>query len=474
MAASDELARHLLPTVRIHGEDTRWTIDERIAHHKCPAAGVALIQDGRLAWAAGYGHAGTEMPGNPAVDANTIFMVASCSKPVTAMLVLQHVERGVVDLDVDVNRYLKRWQVPQNEFIQAGGPVTLRRMLSHTAGLSINGWPVIPHGKPMPTIFDILEGRPPSIHPAVVVNKQPGTTHRYSGGGYLLAEMLLEDQTGRRFADLADELIFGPLGMTRTSFHQPLPERLRTNVAGGHTIEGTPIAGGWMVSVDAGAGGLFSTAPDYARFQIGCRDAWLGRPDAILTRTLAKEMMTRQGESSFGLGWDLVGEGDERRFNHGGSNDGYQAETDCYLESGRGASVLTNGVGGIFLFREILNGLADLYDWPGYLLKPRKVRVLSPEEQERYIGTYRITTGIELPFLHIFREDDKLYSHIPGLRMGVSQFMLDESGTGFNPKVPFESHMTYGPDGRVQTFVSLAGGTTEILRAERVPDETAS
>jgi CubicO group peptidase (beta-lactamase class C family) len=470
MVGSADLARHLLPTVRISGEDTRWTVGERLAHYKCPAAGVAVVDDGLLAWADGYGNLGTEMPGNAPADADTIFMGASCSKPVAAMLVLQHVERGIVDLDADVNRYLKRWQVPQNEFTAAGGPVTLRRMLSHTAGLSINGWPVIPYGKPVPTVIDILEGRPPSIHPAVVVNKQPGTTHRYSGGGYLLAQMLIEDQTGRTFADLADEFIFSPLGMTRTSFHQPLPERLRSNVAGGHTMEGTPITGGWMVSVDAGAGGLFTTALDYARFQIGCRDAWLGRPGAILTRSLAQDMMTRQGQSTFGLGWEMVGDGDEMRFNHGGSNDGYQCETDCYLESGRGGSVFTNGVSGIFLYREILNGIADLYDWPGYLLKPKMVQKLSPQEQDRYIGTYRITTGIELPHLFIFRENGKLYSHILGIRHGVSEFLLDENGRGFTQRTPFESHISFGPDGRAHEIVSMAGGTTEILRAVRTED----
>ena len=460
-------AKGLLPTVRIAGEETRWTMAERLAHYKCPGVGVAAIKDGKLDWAAGFGVRGLEDP-RP-VGADTVFMVASCSKPVCAMVVLQQVERGVVDLDVDVNRYLKRWQVPQNEF-NATEKVTLRRMLSHTAGLSINGWPVIPQGGTVPTVYDILEGRPPSVMPPVVVNKTPGGTHRYSGGGYLLAEMLIEDQTGRRFDDLADELIFRPLGMTNTTFTHPLPERLRGNVALGHRMDGSAIPGGWMVSVDKGAGGLMCSAADFAKFQIACRDAWLGKPGSILTRELAREMMTRQGHSSFGLGWDILGEGDEKRFNHGGSNDGYQSETDCYLESGHGGAVLTNAVSGIYLFREALNGLAGLYDWPGYLLAPKTPQKLSAAEIDRYVGTYRIVSGIELPILKAWREGEQLFTEIPGLRVGVRKSWLDEQGRLFNQSSPFETHVTFGPDGRAATLTVLSAGATEILRAERAAD----
>jgi CubicO group peptidase (beta-lactamase class C family) len=465
-ARRDAFAAQLLPTVRIAGEDTRWTIGERLAHYKCPGVGVAAIRDGRLDWAAGFGVRGLEDP-RP-VDADTVFMVASCSKPVCAMVVLQQVERGIVDLDVDVNRYLKRWQVPQNEFT-FGETVTLRRMLSHTAGLSINGWPVVPQGEPVPTVFDILEGRPPSVHPPVVVNKSPGGTHRYSGGGFLLAEMLIEDQTGRKFDDLARELIFAPLGMTSTTFTHPLPESLRANVAAGHRMDGSAIPGGWMVAPDMGAGGLMASAADYAKFQIACRDAWLGRPGAILTRSLAQEMMTRQGHSSFGLGWDMIGAGDTLRFNHGGSNDGYQCETDCYLESGDGGTALTNAVSGIFLFREILNGLAGLYDWPGYLLEPKRIQALSPEQLDRYVGTYAIVSGIELPVMNVWREGTQLFTEIPGLRVGVRRTFVDANGILFNQSGPFETHVAFGSDGRAESFTVLSGGTTEILRAERAP-----
>ncbi|HEY0300768.1 MAG TPA: serine hydrolase domain-containing protein, partial [Rhizomicrobium sp.] len=134
---AERLAANLLPIARIAGEDVRWTMDERRAHYGCPAVGVAVIADGELAWAEGYG---LVEDGKPAtVDADTMFSGASISKPYTAVLALQMVERGVFDLDADVNRYLKSWRVPENEFTRQA-PVTLRWLLSHKAGTTLHGF----------------------------------------------------------------------------------------------------------------------------------------------------------------------------------------------------------------------------------------------------------------------------------------------------------------------------------------------
>jgi CubicO group peptidase (beta-lactamase class C family) len=454
----------LLPIIRVAGKDTRYTLAERQAHYRVPGVGVAIIERGELAWAGGFGRRERDRPAP--VDADTVFMGASISKPVTAMLVLQHVQRRVLDLDVDVNRYLKRWQLPENEFTRRYR-VTLRACLSHTAGLTVNGWGVRPQGQPVADLIDVLEGRSVSGMPPVVVDKTPGGGERYSGGGYALAQMALEDQTGRSFDSLAQELIFGPLGMTRSSFEHPLATRLRDNVAGGHTAAGEPIPGGWMVSADGGAGGLVTTAPDYARFMIGCRNAFLGRPGAILERGLAQQMMTRQGASTFGLGWRVLGDGATRRFNHGGSNDGYQCETNCYLESGDGGVVMTNAVGGIFLFAEVHNALADAYAWPGFMPAPKRIVPLSEADQQRLVGDYRITSGIELPLLRIFVENGELKSEIPGLRAGVQTTYMDENGVMFSYSGPYETRICYGRDGRAQEITAYEGGATPVIRAVR-------
>ena len=278
-AARRERVEHgLLPIMRIADQPTRWTFAERLAHYRCPGTSVAVMHEGRIDWLGGYGH--LDAVGRTVDDTedgssrtvlepcgpDTIYMVASCSKPVAAVLVLQQVERGTIDLDVPVNRYLRRWQVPDNDFT-ADHPVTLRGCLSHTAGLTVNGWGVVPRdGSPVPTPLDLLEGRPPSHMPPVVVDRAHDGTSRYSGGGYLLAQMVLEDVLDRSFEDLADKMLFAPLGMRRSTYRHPLPAQYHHDVASGHGDDGRPTPGGWMIAPERAAGGLFSTARDYATF----------------------------------------------------------------------------------------------------------------------------------------------------------------------------------------------------------------
>lgn len=467
LAREHAVATGLLPIVRIAEQPLTWTMEERLAHHGCPAAGVAAMRQGEIDWVQGYGvrELGTDQRCGP----DTMFMVASCSKPVTAMLVLQQVERGLLDLDTPVNRYLRRWQVPDNDFT-ADHPVTLRGALSHTAGLTVGGWGVYPRdGRAGPSALDLLEGRPPSKMGPVYVDKAYDGVERYSGGGFLIAQCVLEDTLGRAFADLADEMIFSPLGMTRSTFHHPLRETFHSDVASGHPGDGTVCTGGWMVSAEMGAGGLFSTARDYATFLLASRRAYLGEPGSILGSSLAREAMTRHERSSFGLGFRVLGDGATARINHGGSNDGYQSETDLYLESGDGGVVLTNAVSGIYLFREILNGMASVYDWPDFLLAPKHLKVMTADELQQYVGAYRIVSGIEMPLLRVWVENGTLYNAIDGMRFGVQEVYCDTDGVLFNQTGPFETHVTFDQSGRAHELVVMEGSVA-ILRAVRTDD----
>jgi CubicO group peptidase (beta-lactamase class C family) len=462
------VVRSLTPSVRVADRPTHWTVAERMAHHACPGVGVAALRDGRIDWVDGFGV--REAGGTDPVGPDTAFLVASCSKPVTAALVLRHVELGEVDLDVDVNRYLRRWQVPENEFT-ADHPVTLRGILSHTAGLTVNGFGVLPRdGRPRPTELDLLLGRPPSDQPAVVVDKAHDGAARYSGGGYVAAQVLLEDVTGRPFEDLAEELVFAPLGMARSGYACPPPTHLLDDLASGHGDDGRPHAGGWMWSAEKAAGGLVTTARDYATFLLALRSAYLGEPGAFLAHDTAREMMTRPGTGAFGLGPKVLGEGAALRISHGGSNDGYQSETDCFLESGDGGIVFTNSTSGLFLFREVLNGMAEVYDWPGYLLEPKRVVELDERAKQQLVGSYRITLGIELPELQVWVEDGRLMGEVPGLRFGPQEIFCDDHGVFFQQTGPFEVTADRDPDGAVRALLVLEGGVP-IIRAERVEGE---
>jgi CubicO group peptidase (beta-lactamase class C family) len=460
-----EAARRLLaPPMRIVGEDIRWTLEERLAHYDCPAVSVAVIENGEIAWTRAFGVLEKGRPDR--VDAETLFSGASISKPVTAAMALRLVERGDFDLDTDVNRYLTSWRLPENEHTRAS-PVTLRRLLSHMAGTTGHGFGGMPPEEPAPTLHDILEGRPPARTPPVRVDKRPGLSARYSGGGTMIVQLMLEEASGQAFAPLAREMIFEPLGMARTTFDNPLPGALRANAAVGHE-NGQAIPGKWVCVPALAAGGIWTTAGDYARFMIACRDAWLGRPGALFGRELADQMMTSQG-GSFGLGWEVMGAGAGRRFGHGGSNDGYQCETQCLLDSGNGAVVLTNAESGLFLYWEVFTAVARAHGWDDFMPPPKTVTPIPAEDLGRYVGVYDIVSGVQMPQMRVWAEDGALVTQIEGMRGGPSRPQMDQAGRLFNRARPSEIEIVHGPDGRAEEFVVRQFGQAEIMRMRRRP-----
>ncbi len=463
---SEAVQAALAPPMRIAGQDIRWTMDERLAHYACPSVSVAVIENGELAWADAWGVIEAGEPAAP--DTATMYSGASISKPVTAALALQLVDEGRFDLDADVNGYLSAWRVPPNAFTHTE-PVTLRWLLSHMAGTTVHGFGGFPPGEALPTLLDVLHGRPPAKTPPVQVNKRPGASSRYSGGGTLVVQLMLEEATGQDFATLARERLFTPLGMTRTTFENPLPEVYRDNAAVGHE-NGQVIPGKWVCVPQLAAGGLWTTPTDFARFMIACRDAWLGRPGAILSRPLAAQMMTSQG-GEFGLGWEVFGPaaagGSGPRFAHGGSNDGYQCESMVFLETGNGAVVMTNADSGLIFYWEVFAGVARAHGWDDFFPAPKTVVPIPADQLDRYVGAYDIVSGVEMPEMNIWVEDGHLMTHIQGMRGGPNQPLMDASGRLFNLSRPSETEVVYGPDGRAQELIVRQFGVTEILRMRR-------
>lgn len=469
MTRNDHRARRvatgLLPVIRVKGEDVRWPIEERLLHHGCPGVGVAVIEGDDIAWAEGFGL--LEKGNSLRVDNDTMFAGASISKPVTALLALQLVERGLLHLDRNVNETLRSWKVPENEFT-AKSPVTLRWLLSHKAGTNVHGFGAHPVGAAMPTLVQILEGEPPATTPPVRVDKIPGGTVRYSGGGTTIAQLLIEDATGRTFADLAREMIFEPLAMRRTTFVNPLPDGFRANAAVGHDEAGNVFNGKWVNCAGGAQGGIYTTASDYARFMIACRKAYFDRSNDLLPHALAVQMMTPRGEDDQGLGWRILGSGMARRFEHGGSNGGYQCETTCYLDDGKGAVVLTNAVSGLVFYWEVLNAIADVHCWREFMPPAKTVVPFTDKMRAALVGEYKIVSGVEMPSIKVWAEGGKLVSEIPGMRGGPRELLMDERGRLFNRMAPYETEVKFDSAGVACELVAFEGATnTEILRAVR-------
>jgi CubicO group peptidase (beta-lactamase class C family) len=326
--------------------------------HHVPGVSIAVVHEGRIDWAKGYGLRENGKTGQ--VDTATLFQAASISKPVSAVVALRMVEMGKLALDEDANRKLVSWKVPINRFTMKH-PVTLRGLLSHSAGLTMHGVPEFTARHELPTLVQILDGSWPSVTDTVRPVFEPGTQFRYSGGGYIILQVLLSDVTRRPFAELAREFVLQPAGMSSSTFEQPLPQHEWRRAAAGHTGDGTPLEGRWHTLPEQAAGGLWTTPRDLASFMIGIWRSYDGKSHGLLSQDLTRQMLTRQIDD-FGLGLSLPGQG-VFRFQHSGGNGGYRCLMVLSVEVPDGVVIMTNGDSGEPLNWEVFHVIAHAYGW---------------------------------------------------------------------------------------------------------------
>lgn len=393
----------LLPNV-IKGEEAQYmNLAERMRHHQVPAVSIAVIENYKIDWARGYGEseAGTER----AVTPVTLFQAASVSKPVAALAALRLVEQGQLKLDEPVNNKLRSWKIPENEFTRRK-PVLLRHLLSHNGGLTVHGFPGYARGGNLPTVQQILDGEQPANTAPVRVDKEPGSGFRYSGGGYTILQQLLEDTSGRPFAEFLQETVLDAVGMSESSYRQPLPEGRAAQAATAHDGEGNPVPGNWHAYPEMAAAGLWTTPSDLARFAIEIMKAKSGRPTRVLSADLVNRMLTKEA-GEVGLGLFLADEDESFRFFHGGSNKGFRCVLIALPETGQGVAVMTNASNGSALGQEIVRSVARVYGWPGQWIREREVVEVAPEVLEAYIGRYRASGGFTVT---VKVEDGRLYA----------------------------------------------------------------
>ena len=351
----------LLPSVIAAGQSIpTWSIWDRMEHHRVPGVSIAVINDGVVEWAKGYGV--KRAHGSDSISVSTLFQAASISKPVTACAILRLAERGALSLDADVNEYLKSWKVQPNAYT-AESPVTLRGLLAHNAGVTVQGFPGYVAGENVPTAVDVLAGK--GNTDPVEVRSVPGERCRYSGGGYTIAQVVLEDLTGMPFQSVMKAEVLGPVGMSESTFEQPLPEQLAAAGAVGHGGDGIPMQGRWRTYPEQAAAGLWTTPTELARFLVDLRRAYLGRTDAVLKAATVQEMLSR-GLDERGLGFNVAGTGDSLIIYHGGGNKGYRSFMILYPVTGDGVIVMTNAEGGSELRMEVVRAVSRVYGWPHF------------------------------------------------------------------------------------------------------------
>jgi CubicO group peptidase (beta-lactamase class C family) len=296
--------------------------EAQMRDHGIVGLSLAIIDDGKIIKARGYGF--TDKSGKTPITTSTLFQAGSVSKSVAALGALRLVEQGQIALDEDVNARLRTWKVPENEFTK-DEKVTLRRILSHSAGLTVHGFPGYAAGSPVPTLVQVLDGEKPANTPAIRVNFVPGSKWRYAGGGYTVMQQLLMDVTGQPFPEFMQKSVLTPLGMAQSTFEQPLPKDVATATPAGYLANGTAVRGRWHIYPEMAAAGLWTTPSDLARFAIGIQQSLAGKSNSVVSPAMTRRMLTVQMADD-GLGVFIKGSGKTLRFLHGGRDEGFDTE----------------------------------------------------------------------------------------------------------------------------------------------------
>ena len=320
---------------------------------------LAIVHEGKIIKAKGYGY--TAQNGRNPVTTETLFQAASVSKPVAALGALCLVEQRVLSLDADVNTVLKKWKVPENAFTQKK-KVTLRGILSHSAGLTVHGFSGYAAGMPVPILEQVLDGAEPANSPAVRVENVPGSKWSYSGGGYTVLQQMVLDTTQKPFPQFMSETVLGPLDMAESTFEQPLPASKTAQAATGHSADRTPVGGRWHIYPEMAAAGLWTTASDLARFVMGICQAFAGDPKGVISKASAVQMLTAQMDND-GLGLFLSGNGEDLQFSHRGRNEGFDSFIKGYAHKSQGVAILINANDETGLMDDLAREISLMYQW---------------------------------------------------------------------------------------------------------------
>jgi CubicO group peptidase (beta-lactamase class C family) len=342
-------------------------IDALRKQFNVPGVSVAVIKDFKIEWARGYGvmDAATNAP----VTADTLFQAASISKTVAAMASMKAVQNGRFSLDQDVNTILKSWKLSGGEYTKER-PVTPRSLMSHTSGTGDGfGFPGYSPDAPLPTLPQILDGQAPSNLRQVRLERPPLTGFKYSGGAVMIQQLALMDAVGRPFADIARDWVLTPIGMTNSTYEQPLPAARQKQAALAHNRTGARMDAPWHVYPEQAAAGLWTTPTDLAKFLIDAQETLAGRSNRVLSRASMLEMVTPVGVGPFAVGFTIAKEGEGWYFSHGGSNWGFRCDLTAHRSKGYGVVIMTNGDNGgrvITALREKISRASswDMYDKP--------------------------------------------------------------------------------------------------------------
>ncbi len=382
------------------------TLSERLAHYQTPGISIAVINNGEIEWARGFGV--KDIKTKEPVNQNTLFQAASISKAVVSLAFMKLKENNEIDLDTDVNEYLKSWKIPSNKGWQP--VITIRQLLSHTAGLTVPSYVGYSPEVEIPTTVQILKGEYPANSDPVIANIIPGTRFRYSGGGLVVAQLILEDKFKEPLYKIMDSLVLSPLHLTYSTYEQPISESKAHLLASGYEALYQPITGNHNIYPEMAAAGLWTNPTELAKIIIEIQKACNNKSGFISNESINEMLTPQKVEPGMGIGLFLEGSGDSLLFGHSGGNLGYNSQIYGYKKLGKGAVVMINSSGfqinnsSFQLVFEVLRSIAKEYNWPGYFTGNKRYEIKN-EILNSFCGTYISEEGWEIT---VAKDGDKL------------------------------------------------------------------
>lgn len=315
-----------------------------------PGTAIAIIENGEIILQKGYGYSNIET--ETKITTKTGFNIGSISKTVAAWGVMKLVQEGKIDLDAPAEKYLTRWHLPESKF--DSNKVTIRRLLSHTAGLSLHGYPGWSPKDKLPTIEESLDGK--NNGPGrVEIIMDPGTKWKYSGGGFSMLQLIIEEVTGQKFENYLQAEILNPLGMTNSSY--TIDDKIMSSSSQEHNNFGEVID--FELFTAQAAAGLHTTIEDFTIFAQA--SLYAGKKNKksqkILSAKILENMMVPSPASNgrYGLGYqvDSIQGTSMTLRGHGGANTGWHAFLRVNTTTNDGFIMVTNGGAGHNIYRQI-------------------------------------------------------------------------------------------------------------------------
>ncbi|MBK8505875.1 MAG: serine hydrolase [Saprospiraceae bacterium] len=387
-------------------DDSSWNIEQRMAHYGVPGVSIAVIQDSKIHWSKTYGvmDKDTKQP----VTSTTLFQAGSISKPVAAYGALTMLQSGLLSLDQPVNNYLRTWKIPDNQFTEKKA-VTLEHLVSNIGRLSVDGFLGYNIFEEVPNLVQVLDGSKPANSPAIRVDKLPGESFRYSGGGYCVMQQMMIDQAGTSFPEILKVRILNPLQMNHSTYEQPLASDKIESAATGYLPDGSMTKGKRHTYPEMAAAGLWTTAEDLAKFAIDIQLSVAAKRNAVLSTQMVNQMLTPVIDDFIGLGIFIDSKGGEIYFGHGGWDEGFSSEMTAHKDRGYGVVILTNSNHPDFI-AELIRSVAQTYNWKNYLPPLYTKMELDLKELDPYFGRYRFSSN---QIATIYTDNNRLFIRYP-------------------------------------------------------------